>query len=113
MNCLTDEILRAKLDGELSAADAQEVDNHLAACAGCRERAENIAHQAEEVSGMISMLAPPPGETFTDPGIAFARFKARERAAQQAAPSLLSRLFARRLRPAWGAATLAAVIVVL
>jgi predicted anti-sigma-YlaC factor YlaD len=113
MNCLSEEILRAKLDGELSVTEVQEADNHLATCAGCRERAENIARQAAEVSGIISALAPPHDETFTDPGIALTRFKARERAAQQAAPSLLSRLFARRLRPAWGAAALAGVIVVL
>ncbi|HEV2350952.1 MAG TPA: zf-HC2 domain-containing protein [Terriglobia bacterium] len=113
MNCPTDEILRAKLDGELNAAEAQEADTHLAACAGCRERALNIARQADEVRGMISALVPPPGGTLSDPGIAFARFKARERSSRQAAPPLLRRLFAERLRPAWGAAALAATIVIL
>jgi anti-sigma factor RsiW len=113
MNCLTDEVLRAKLDGELSAVDAQEADIHLAACAGCRERAQNVARQAADVHGMIAALAPPPGESVTDPAIAFARFKARERADRRAAPSLLGRLFAKRYRPAWGAAALAAVIVAL
>ena len=113
MNCLSDEVLRAKLDGELSAAEVQEADTHLAKCAGCRERAENIARQAREVSGMISALAPPPGMAITDPGIAFARFKARAGADPNATPSLLNRIFARRLRPAWGAAALAAVIVIL
>jgi hypothetical protein len=113
MNCLSDEILRAKLDGELSAAETQEANVHLVECAGCRERAENIARQTDEVRGIISALTPPAGETITDPAMAFARFKARERADRQAAPSLLGRLFAPRLRPAWGAAALAAAIVVM
>lgn len=113
MNCLTDEILRSKLDGELNAAEAQAADTHLATCAGCRERAENIACQAGEVRGLFSALAPPPGETVTDAGMAFARFKARERADRQLTPSFFGRLFARPLRPAWGAAVLAAVMVVL
>ena len=34
MNCLTDEILRAKIDGELDTAEVKEADTHLAACAG-------------------------------------------------------------------------------
>jgi len=45
--------------------------------------------------------------------VAFARFKARERADGQTAPSLFSKLFAPRLRPAWGAAALAATVVVM
>ncbi|HLY60282.1 MAG TPA: hypothetical protein VKV95_05905 [Terriglobia bacterium] len=113
MNCLTDEILRAKIDGELNTADAKEADIHLAACPTCRERAEKIARQAEDVRGMITALAPPPVELAPDPSFAFARFKAREKADRQAAPSLLGRLFAQKLRPAWGAAALAAAISIL
>lgn len=113
MKCLTDEILKSKIDGELSAAEAQEADLHLSACAGCSERAKNIARQAEDVRGIISALAPPPGETVTDSAVAFARFKARERASRQAAPSLFSRLAAWRLSTAWGAAALVAAVVVL
>jgi hypothetical protein len=101
------------LDGELSAHEMNSADSHLASCAGCRERAANIARQAREVGAMFAVLAPPPDEPLADPGMAFARFKARERAAHQSAPSLFNRLFGNRLRPAWGAAALAAVIVVL
>jgi anti-sigma factor RsiW len=113
MNCPTDEILKSKIDGELGAAEMQETDTHLAACSGCRERMANFARQAEDVRGTISALAPPPGEAPTNPAIAWARFNAREKAAPLAAPSFLNRLFARRLRPLWGAAAMAAVIATL
>lgn len=113
MSCLTDEILRAKMDGELDIAEVKQVDTHLAACAGCRERAENIARQAEEVRKIISALVPPPGESVTDPSIAFARFNARARAARQSSPSILGRIFAKPLHPAWGAAALTLAILVL
>jgi len=105
--CPSDEILRAKFDGELSATEARELESHLAACAGCRERAEALERQAEEVREIFSALPPLPDHPLTDPGIALARLKARQRSAEAEAPSFWGRLFARRWRPAW--ATLAVI----
>lgn len=103
MICLTDEILRAKFDGELSETEMREAETHLIACAACRERAEAMAHQAREVGDIFSTLAPSPNEPVADAAMALARFKARQRSAEAEAPSLAGRLFARRLRPAWAA----------
>ena len=48
--CPTDEILRAKIDGELSRTETIDVEIHLTACAGCRERAEVLARQARRLA---------------------------------------------------------------
>lgn len=101
--CPADEMLRARLDGELSPSESVELDNHLTACAFCRERAEAVERQAQEIRGVFANLAPTPEEPVTDPGLALARFKARQRSAEAAAPSPFGRLFARRWRPAWAA----------
>jgi anti-sigma factor RsiW len=111
--CLTDEILRAKLDGELGEGELHEVESHLAVCVGCHERAGIIARQAGDVHGILSVLVPPPTEAVTDSGSALARFKARRLGAEEEGPSLWGGLFAKRLRPAWGALAAACLIVVL
>jgi hypothetical protein len=103
MMCLTDGILRAKFDGELSETEMREAETHLIACAVCRERAEAMVHQAREVDDILSTLAPSPNEPATDAAMALARFMARQRNAEAEAPSFAGRLFARRLRPAWAA----------
>lgn len=111
MTCVTDGILRAKIDGELSEAELLEVEKHLTACADCRNRADVIARQAERVRGVLSRLTPLPGEVRTDARIAFAHFQARQTTAEREVPSFLSRLFSRRLAPAWGAVALALIVV--
>lgn len=101
--CPTDEVLRARLDGELSPIEAHELENHLIGCAGCRNRAEAMERQAEGIREIFSSLAPSAAQPATDAGLALARFKARQRSVEAEAPSFFGRLFARRLRPAWGA----------
>lgn len=100
--CPTDEVLRARLDGELSPIEAHELENHLIGCAGCRNRAEAMERQAKATREILSALAPLPDELVPDAGIALARFRALQRSAEAEAPSFFGRLFARRLRPAWG-----------
>ena len=41
MTCLTDGILRAKLDGELNETEHSEVVSHLASCSACRQRTDS------------------------------------------------------------------------
>jgi|SRR5579863_609742 len=110
MNCVTDGILRARLDGELSESERQEVEAHLAGCAECRRRAEAMAEQAERVRGILARLDPA-AVAAPDARTALARFRAERLAAEdERAPSFLERLFARRLRPVWGA--LAALVAI-
>ncbi len=103
MTCITDGILRARLDGELTAPEQQEVESHLSSCVDCRQRAEAMTRQTQRVETLLSTLAPHHDEAAADAAVAFMRFKAQQRAAETPTPSLVGRLFSRRLAPAWGA----------
>ncbi len=54
MSCLSDGILRARLDGELSEPQLRESNQHLGSCAGCRRRSDELAGDAERVQGTRS-----------------------------------------------------------
>jgi anti-sigma factor RsiW len=101
MICPTDGVLRAQIDGELSASESLELETHVSECAVCRERVQAVGHEGQRVNNVLAALAPLPGESQIDPAIALARFKARYGPAEREHPSLLARLFARRLRPVW------------
>src|SRR3989442_579748 len=110
MTCLTDGILRAQLDGELSEVESLEAQSHLTACADCGRGAGPSAVEAERVRGPLPALDPLPAEAPGGAQTAFARFRAEHGEPPAQAPSFADRLFARRLRPVWGAvAALAAV----
>lgn len=114
MNCLSSEILRAKIDGELSGAARLEADRHLAACEECRRRLEAMAVQSSEVSEALSTLAPgSPSPENTEQ--ALARFQARREAEWKPSwrDGFLAGLFSRHPVPAWSSAALAAMIVAL
>ena len=114
MTCLTDGILRAKLDGELSEVESLEAQNHLTACADCLRRAEAIAVEAERVRAALFALDPLPSEAPGEARTALAHFRTEHAEPRAQAPSFADRLFARPLRPVWGAvAVLAAVTVFL
>jgi len=110
MNCLEEGILRAKLDGQLNEEESAAIDRHLAECAPCRNKLETLSADAERVGGALATLAPGPHEAISDPAFAYARFQAQQPA--EAVPvTVLSRLFAARLRPVWAGAALLAVLV--
>jgi hypothetical protein len=104
--CISDGVLRARLDGELSDADSAEVSAHLEQCGRCRERAAELAAQAERVGALLADLAPQGGEA--DAARAFARL-------DRTKPAPRPRRFAMpaRLTPAWGAAFAAVLVAVL
>ena len=110
MTCITDGMLRAKLDGELTEAELREVESHLASCSSCRQRADSMANQSRRVDKILTVLAPRPDEAPADAAAAFMRFKAQPRPTEARAPSLLGRLFSARLAPAW--AGVAALVLV-
>ncbi|MGD0013962.1 MAG: zf-HC2 domain-containing protein [Bryobacteraceae bacterium] len=107
--CISDGVLRAKIDGELPEAELERVRAHLEQCARCREREQGMAERARRVAGFFSELAPAPGEAPADAAAAYARFH-QERAAEPERKWRLGRLVAPRLRPAWGAAAAAALL---
>lgn len=110
MNCLEEGILRAKLDGQLNEDESAAIDRHLAECAPCRNKLETLAADAERVRNALATLAPGPHEAISDPAFAYTRFQAHQ-PAESAPVTVLSRLFAARLRPVWAGAALLAVLV--
>ena len=108
MGCVTDGMLRARVDDELNETESFKVSSHLALCAHCRGRAEKIAIEARKVGAALSVLVPR-SETSLDPATALAQFRSMapprgERATTSRAAGIISGLFAKPLRPAWAAA---------
>jgi len=110
MSCVTNGLLRARIDGELTESESFEMTSHLAICADCRRRAETVAIEARRVSDALSTLAPLPGEERPDAAMALAQFRATgQQSVETATPArtagIIDRLFAKPLRPAWAAAS--------
>lgn len=52
--------LRAFLDEELAASLRQELEQHLATCAACRDRLSAIRADVAQTDALLDLLAPPP-----------------------------------------------------
>jgi hypothetical protein len=111
MTCLTDGILRARLDGELGGAELEAVKQHLAACAYCRSRFEKLSTETARTQELLASLAS--GERERSPAVAYAQFIAQFGTAPEAKPSWINRLFAPRWRPVWGLAAAAIAVAIL
>ena len=57
MGCLSENRLREYLDGELHSPALGHVDDHLAVCASCRKRLEEMRAQEDTVNRALSRLA--------------------------------------------------------
>ena len=62
MSHVDDGTLHAYLDGELSAAEAQRVDAHLAQCPACRERLDVERALITRAGELLALAAPPDRE---------------------------------------------------
>ena len=111
MNCPSDGMLQARLDGELETAEMQEVNQHVASCSNCQSRVEGLRTQAERVQGALATLGPH-GET-VDAARALVRFRAAVDEELEPKRTWLGKLFAPRLRPAWGVLALVCAVAVL
>ncbi len=77
MICIAEGILQAQLDGELTNAESLAVERHVAECADCRRRADEVMARHERVHELVYELSPLPSEMTSDPFLALARFKER------------------------------------
>ncbi len=77
MICIAEGTLQAQLDGELTLPESLAVDRHLAECADCRRRAEEVTARCSRVHELVYELSPLPSEMTADPFLALARFKER------------------------------------
>jgi hypothetical protein len=111
MNCPDEGILQASLDGELAPAEAEALQQHLASCAGCHSRLERMRSQAEGVRQALAGLAPGAGD-MPEAGRSWLRFRAALDEAAETQPTWRGKLFAPRLRPAWGALALVCAVAV-
>lgn len=109
MNCVSEDILWLYQDGELGAMERREVESHLASCASCAKRLQEMAATSAVVSGCLSSLDAGAADTSVDPSVALARFKAQQDAAVK--PAAFLRMFDRRWRPAWVTAVAATIIL--
>ncbi|MGH9395230.1 MAG: zf-HC2 domain-containing protein, partial [Terriglobia bacterium] len=115
MNCLSDGVLRGRIDHEMSGAERTAADQHLGSCAECRERLERLTRESQQIARELSTLAPhtaPPD----DARQALARIQARlgsDAANSSEHGNFLAGFFARHPAPAWGAAAVTALIIVL
>jgi Putative zinc-finger len=111
MNCLTENMLRAYHDGELTGASRAEAEIHLSACDRCREQLERVSAMAWRVQGRLKLLDTSDSGMAVDPHAALARFQAQRGDDEERTP-ILARLFARRWRPAWAAGAVGAIFLV-
>jgi len=93
---LKEEVILPFLDGRLSAAERAPVTEHLAACAACRA-------QVEELRAVLSALGEWPGVAPSPSFDAALRARVAQEAEQGTGWFVL--------RPAWGAALAAAVVM--
>ncbi len=80
MICLDEGILRAHLDGELTAYETLSVQRHLRLCDPCRRDYETIAARKQSLNTLLGDLSPLSQELRTDAfaaQCAFTRFKAQ------------------------------------
>ena len=111
MNCPNDGILQARLDGELAPPELEEVNQHLAACTACQGRLERLQAQAGRVQSALGALEVDNNEA-SHTSSAWAQFRAGLEEEAEAEPNWLAKLFAPRLRPAWGALVLVCAVAV-
>ncbi|MGE5489269.1 MAG: anti-sigma factor family protein [bacterium] len=102
---IPDAKLRAKLDGELPAAESLAAEQHLDACARCRARYAGLARAAAEVQAHFADL---PSAPEVDVAAALARTRVRA-----AAGAREHRPWFPRLTPAWAVLAAAVFAVVL
>jgi hypothetical protein len=113
MSCIHDEILRARLDGELPASEHGSVGEHLAACADCHARFEKLRAEALRTEKLLAILAPAAEDPAINPAGAYLQFRNSVGAINEPTASWITRLFAPRWRPAWGFAALAMTVAIL
>ncbi len=114
MNCLSDVMLRAKIDSELGPNELQHAEEHLGSCARCRERLKTMAAEAERVRHALAALEPR-GDVSTSPQQGLAQFEAPKETEVPSRSWLkgAARVFSAHPFPAWGGAALTALAVIL
>ncbi len=92
--CISDGMLRARLDGEIEAGDVSSIEAHLAGCADCRRRLQLLRVRASRVQHLLSTLESP--AALPSAVAALKDFRLRQRPGDH-----LDRLLIQRLEEPW------------
>ncbi len=99
--------LRAYLDGETDEAETARLMQHLETCPTCQQQAHDLTAQARGVQAHLASL----GAQATAPArLAAARARLESYRMQKENETMLTKIFARRWRPAWIAAALVLIL---
>ncbi len=107
---LRENTLRALLDGELSESPRATTSEHLADCADCRRRLQELDDRAHRVGGHLAALNPSPG-TGPSPRAALARLSTLH-TGREKEKSMVNRILSPRFRIAWTLLAILAVVAV-
>jgi hypothetical protein len=107
---LSDGEIRAYLDGEMAAPTDALAHAHLKTCQHCQHRAEVLAAQMKRVQKHLSALSPFPETSSMPVGDAYIRWK--NRIIEKEKPSMMTRIFAPRYRPAWAVMAVLAILMI-
>lgn len=113
MTCIDDGMLRAHLDGEWSEAKPAHVDEHLASCAHCRTRFEKLRADSLRTGDLVGTLASASSDAVVIPAVAYVQFRSQFEDDVEPPKTLIGRVFAPRLRPAWGLAATFVILAIL
>jgi hypothetical protein len=113
MSCLTDDLLRARMDEELGTAGSEDVDRHLCSCADCRARWTALAEQAGQVRSRLDALAPQQEAAAIDPVFAYSRYRQRYGEHMQGRAEWFNRAIVAWKRPLLSGLAVACAIVLL
>jgi hypothetical protein len=109
MICPENGILRARLDHELSSAEMQQLDQHLASCSDCNARLAKLLEETSRTNGLLANLASSE-QAAVDAHVAYGSLRTRIAAESLIQAGSPTGLFAPRWRAAWG--LLAAILIV-
>lgn len=105
---LDDGQLRAFLDDPQAATEQSTASEHISQCHSCRRRADELAAGETRVNAQLSTLTRVGSEANAQ--LALKRFYARYD--RQKEETVLNRIFAKSLRPAWAFVVVVALLVV-
>jgi Putative zinc-finger len=77
MNCPSEGVLRAALDGELGREESERVHQHARTCASCGAQWDELSKRAEHVGNMLRALSTNGGEAAIDVAFAYGRYRDR------------------------------------
>jgi Putative zinc-finger len=113
MSCPTEGLLRAHIDGELSAEETDAVEQHLCSCDVCRNRLAGITAQAELVRQKLHALLPESAGIPLDATLAYAHCRQRESTELNEQDTGKDHMLSVWKRPLWSGAAAACALVLL